>query len=247
MTKNNMKRIRTFWRKAIEKWIVGDLETMVGIKPIKRKESGNLNFAIALVCFSGIELAGKLLLGEEKEGGKANFREFVCIYFPDNYKNSIYKDTDVLNYLYEQFRNGLAHNMLTKDLTGISKGKGPHLEFRTDTSGKKVFIINSDVLFKHFKKALERYKKDLDDNKKGEKDFKLRALFLKFIDNELLKENVDLREKLVKKYSRTQTTTGLSSGAPISRMHLESEDYKQTTTLSPNLIRDESKTNKKGQ
>ncbi|GEM_PF-5177866 len=182
-------KINKFWSKVIEEWILGDLDTMIKHEPRENKPSGNLNFSIALVTLAGIELAGSLLRGR-KEGGKYGFEEFIKLYFP-NFKNDVYRNIEIASMLYDSFRNGLAHQMIPKQATGISR-KSPeqHLEFAQENN-KKFLILDADTLVEHFKSALQKFKKDLDDNRKDKSGIYLTANVQKSVD-EIVSDSSEL-------------------------------------------------------
>src|SRR3989344_2915199 len=169
---NQQEEVNMYWSLIVENFILGDLKRMVGFTPKPEAKSGNLNFAITLVLFASIELLGSFYSGKS-EGGENEGKNFMQYYF-----SAQYKDSKLLKELWDKFRHGLAHAMVPKMGSAVSR-RMPNQHLRRISYGLfETLVLDADSLFIDFEKALQDYKKDLDLDKKTEKGDSLRGNFV---------------------------------------------------------------------
>lgn len=137
---------------GIEKYLISDIETMVGMPD---RSSGGIGFACFLTILIGMETMGCLLSGETSFPAFKEFWPYVS-----KAGGIKYKDKSLRGLLYQNGRNGIAHNYTVKRGLQVMLNTGRHLSFSDDGS---VLHINCKELFKVFSEAYSDAKKALKD------------------------------------------------------------------------------------
>lgn len=128
-----LQNLRSF-KDLIERYTIADLKSM--IYDVEIKNSGSCCYPAVQTLFSLMELLGRL------RRGNINGQESFCSFFiklGPNYSERIG------NYLYDYFRNGIAHSSLAK--AGVQVKKEGNKDFHLSNEGKNIDI---KVMFEDF-------------------------------------------------------------------------------------------------
>lgn len=127
--------------------IIKDLDYMIKIKD-------RLNAPIVLVVFSLIDALGKCIYGRDTNQGISLFLRGYMVKVDGRYSQHAVV-------LEKVFRNGLAHTGVPYPGGGVARNREDiHLTIKTTREGACI-VVDADTFYKHFKKAMELYKKDL--------------------------------------------------------------------------------------
>lgn len=132
------------------------------IEPVGQENySALLIYSVSICC--AIEAMGKYLTGatHSPPGNGDRFRKFVQEYMHSDYYAKQLDGKLYVEYLWSDFRNGLAHGFAIARGKFEQKGSDDYFVESTDINNNDVLSLNWDKLFDDFEQACEEYFEDV--------------------------------------------------------------------------------------
>jgi hypothetical protein len=182
------------WRGIFEDNLLPDLQRLVINQP---QQKGGLNFVIVLMCMVTMDLLGKLISG-------SNHGDAIRVFLNSDFFKvpKAYDKNEFANVINTELRNNLAHAFFPDKNIAIGRNTSSrHFDIvQVGETDRKLFWIDADELFNHLLKSLEQYKKILIEDKKIDGE-RYRALFVQYVNNQMLNESGVLKNFMDKYYS----------------------------------------------
>lgn len=141
--------------------VLEPLEELLHLENSQLTRKYHLLNIVTLVC-CGIEALGHYLLPERRRRGKKRtttkpreyFKEFVKVFMNSEFqRNSAKADETYSDYVYDYFRNGLAHGFCIQR-GGIERKQKRYFDY---DSGRNRLIMDVDFLIDDFKQAFVKF------------------------------------------------------------------------------------------
>jgi hypothetical protein len=157
---NEKEQIASFFKEYVFGFMCNDIE---------RTMQQGCNFLCALGLVAYTEIMGRLVIGKlgEEGYGRQSFRSFL------KYMGEKYVALDKSYDLYKRVRCGLIHEYFIVGPSTISMDALPALETGIKIDEKGITYFYVPTYFQNFKKAAERYLRELleDENIEGRRKF----------------------------------------------------------------------------
>jgi len=203
------------WKRIFEENLLADLYKLVSNQP---QQSGGLNFVIVLMCLVTMDLVGKLICGSNNKDAIRAFIKSEFFQIPKAYNGDDF--ADIIN---TELRNNLAHAFFPERNIAIGRNT-PFQHFNIIPvvgSERKLFWIDADELHRDLLQSLDQYKAALIEDKKQDGD-RLRSLFVKYVNENMLTESINLKGFMEKNYK-----------LDVHNYPISSDKVTHTTTLPP--------------